>query len=166
MAVADGSALDTAAVVRFAASVVWRAGISTAIDQVELAPRHETVLRNFLLADHEDTQAPDTLFFVVELIAPEAGLPIDQVVIMPYGGLNEEVIFLVYRFAVFGFIFCVVLGALVPDNFDEICFARTKRVLLSDGRVLLPHLAEMFQKVEATGGVRRSQKARRRPPSR
>lgn len=160
MAVADASALDVAQLVRFGASVVWRASASRTMEKVDLGPTHSERIAAFLLGS-ETAPLPDTAFLLVELISPDDDLPIDEVIIPPYGGMNDE-IFLQYRFALFGMVFYLIAGNLVPRGFDAACLARTGRVILSDGRRLLPDIAEMFGKALANGGLRRGRRAERK----
>ncbi len=145
--VADGTPLpEPEKIVLFATSVVWRASVSTRFPKVSLGSRYEQDFREYLQGK---ATMPSNVRLLVQLIDPKAGPRSDRLVVHPEskrdGGHH------VHQFAVFGMHFYVAVGGQLPTICDQFCFAKTKRVLVSDGRMLLGPAAKSATSAQHKG---------------
>ena len=77
-------------------------------------------------------------------------MPIDEFCIAPYGGSlpsGEQS----YAFAVFRMVFQVIVAAAEHASFREACIDRSRRMVMSNGAMLLPDIAATFAAVRARG---------------
>lgn len=156
MKVLNLSALDVAQLVRFAASVFWRASISFRLPRVSLGA-YEEPFREFLLGTALDF--PQAARLTVHLVRPTDGTRLDRVVALPYSGREDG--YRVHRFAVFGFLFGMFVGGKLPELIDELCVVRTNRAVVNGDAMLRPGITEAFQRVRAVGALARRGVARR-----
>lgn len=142
LVVADASALDTDSIVRFAVSLIWRASQSAHFPLVSLGKRYHRVFARYLLDDTVPASSlpPKTRLIVRFYASPKSSGRVDHVGIPPFSG-NVRGRYHQHECAGFGMHFTLAVGSELPEPFDEICFAATKRVLLSDDAHLREKLA-------------------------
>jgi hypothetical protein len=135
---ADGAALGQE-LGRFAASVVWRASVSTVLAEVDLGP-YEEQFRRFLRGE---TEVLDCARLIVQLVDQEdLGMRVDRLGAAPYSyrerGCRE------HQFGVPGFVFTFRVGGLLPPHWVDFCFLRTRRVWVVDGLQMVQAVLERF----------------------
>src|SRR5262249_9524926 len=121
------SSFDNHAIVRFAASVFWRASVSARFPKVTLG-RYEESFRAFLSGS--GSFASDSRL-ILSLIAAN-GSPVDRVTTMPVSwrasAHHHEHVFIVT-----GLHFLLAVGGKVPPAFDLFCIARSRLALVTTG---------------------------------
>ncbi|WP_148712929.1 hypothetical protein [Corallococcus sp. AB030] len=146
----NASALDCEAIAYFAASIVWRASVSTLYSKISLGSKYESKFRDYLLGK---APFPKEARLLVEFIRP-ANLPrIDRVVVMPE--VQREDTSHLYQFCIFGMRFRLLVGRLVPSVFNHASFVETRYVILSDGRDLLSVVADKAKRATRKGRLAR-----------
>lgn len=142
---AEGPLLDRHAVSRFAASVVWRASVSSLYPRVSLGS-YELAFQEYLLGR---SPFPSGARLVVELIRSISGPQVERAVVLPMmanqGGHKT------HEFGVCGFWFRLFVGRRLPDEVEPASFVDTGRVVLSDGARLRDALRTAVQSSERRG---------------
>jgi hypothetical protein len=154
--IGDASMLEHTAIVRFGVAVLWRASVSQAYRDVHLGERYEDALGSYLLRD--DARFPDHARLMVELFASPRDVRHDRLVLSPTS--ENAGAFHVHRFALYGFSFHLVSGALLPAGSDAVCFERTKRALLSDATSLVPSFTSLLPSIAHAPGTLRPPRGR------
>jgi hypothetical protein len=158
---ADASMLNVGAITRFAVSVIWRASASRRwFPTLSLGDRYQRELARYLLDDAASLPSWARLSVDLMRSAPGTGGRVDHVVIAPYpynaGGFH------MHRFAMFGMVFCLAIGRLVPQLLDEMCIATSRRVRLSDDGHIRQILADKIPKLRKHPSLQRWQERRKR----
>ncbi len=127
----DGSALG-AATGHFAASVVWRASVSSVLPKVTLGP-YERQFEAFL---RRDVDVLEDARLILQVVAPRGGtdaarLKVDQLASYPTSFRENR--HRAHQFAVPGLVFTFAVGKSLPPQYDQFCFIRTRTVWLIDG---------------------------------
>jgi hypothetical protein len=131
--------IDGEQLTRFVCSVLWRASITSwrDFDQVSLGPFEER-FRRFLIGEGS---LPDEARLVLKLLSPADDLPVDQ---MAWGPIARvEFGMPAIGFVLFGIDAGIWFAPPSPSLLDEVCYARTGRLFVSDGSELLDALAEL-----------------------
>lgn len=144
--VADLSSLDTEAISRFAASVVWRASASQLFSGVSLGA-HADSFAAYVLTD--GAMLPSSARLLINLLDPPAAPRIDRVVVAPAS--SREGGYHVHHFAMFGMWFRLMVGNAIPRSFDEICLARSRRGVITSGAELTRLVATRAHAVTPKG---------------
>ena len=108
----DISSLQTSALGRFAASVVWRTSVSQLVSSVRLGQRYEDEIASWLR--DPTALSPENVIVFVELLSRADGLPLDKVCYAPL--LASRSPFHTYRFVCFGMAYHVMVGKLYPPH--------------------------------------------------
>lgn len=131
--------IDGELLARFVCSVIWRASITSwrEFDRVSLGPFEER-FRRFLLGE---ASLPEEARLVLKLLAPPGDLPVDQMAWGPIARVEYGMPGI--GFVVFGIDGWLWFAPPSPSVLDEVCYARTGRLLVSNGDELLDALAEL-----------------------
>ncbi len=138
----DSSAVDVAAVTRFASSVFWRSAVFKTVDGIRLGPYGET-FRRYLVGE---SGFPSDAWLMVSVLRKTTGeLRTDRTITTPATGGR------IHRqrnhwFALLGTVFNLGVGNMPPPGALELCFSRTGRVVLGENAELIPMLAGMAER--------------------
>jgi hypothetical protein len=147
--VVDLSVLDVGTLVRFAASVVWRASKSTVhFPGISLGP-YEAAFGAYLLDENPGTPLPDCARLLVQFIDVQTSPRVDRVVVAP--SCSREGSYRVHHFAMFGMWFQMMVGGAIYPAFDEICLSRTGLGVITDGSKLLAVVSDHVRRTTAKG---------------
>jgi hypothetical protein len=150
---AGGSALGTETAY-FAASVVWRASVSS-LSGVSLGP-YEDEFKAFLQG--RETRLEHARL-IVHVIDPDVGRQAIGIASHPAvvsgDGCRE------HQFSVPGMTFTFRVGGTVPPRNDNFCFLRTNRVWLIDGSKLVQYVGKKARAATPLGKQRRARGGRK-----
>jgi hypothetical protein len=142
--------LKTDHVASFGASVLWRASVSTVFPDVSLG-RYEEQFRQYLLGN---TPFVPNAGIVVQLIeAPTA--PIDETIFGPQELAADDPYHKVYRFALWGMLYFIAVGEVVPNSWLELCVACWGRVLVGPCTPMVNAALMSFATAEPKGKLAR-----------
>ncbi len=144
--VGDASNLDVEKIVRFAASVIWRASISTIFPGTTLGAKYNQEFANYLL---KKTQFPIQACLLVDLINPKNIPQVDWVVVYP--GSKKNGPYHCHQFHVFGIWFRLFVAGQFPASLTKFSFLEKKRVLISDGVRLLNFVEPVVKQASLKG---------------
>lgn len=147
---ADASSLDTDAIARFAASIFWRASVSTRFTELTLG-RYEEHFRNFL---RRQAAFPVDARLIATLIRPIDSSPVDQVMTMPAGS-RADGYYHQYIFVVLGIELLLAVGGQIPPAFDDLCLVRTRLVLVSSRGAFTKRMITLGAAATAKGKLAR-----------
>lgn len=147
----DGSAMNTDFIVAFAASVIWRASVSTVFPDVTLGARYEEEFRLYL---EGKTSFPENARVVLQLIDGSEA-PIDEIIISPQTIKSEP--YHIHRFTIAGMMFLVPVGGSLASTstFTQLCLSRTKRLVVGPGTPLLKAVGETLGAAQRKGKLAR-----------
>jgi hypothetical protein len=149
--VVDLSGLDVGKLVRFAASVVWRASKSTVhFPSITLGP-YESAFAAYLLDDDPLTPLPECARLLVQLIDDQTTPRVDRGVSAPWR--SKEGSYHVHHFAMFGMWFQMMVGGAIHPAFDQFCLSRTGRGIVTDGSRLLGLVSGLIGRVTPKGAL-------------
>lgn len=150
--VADASSLDCDAIAYFAASVIWRASISDVFSRVTLGS-YESRLGAYLLGV---APFPSGVLLIVEFMQPVSGPRVDRLIVEPesqrHAGYHH------HAFTMFGMLFRLLVGNVLPDGVKAFSFVDNKVVLLSNGTELLTSVVTRAKAVAPKGALARRQR--------
>ncbi len=146
ISLADATGLEIDHLTYFAVSVFWRADVAQIEPIVTLGAAREP-LRQYLLGK---SQLPADADLFVTLYVPDSNTPrIDRIVAFPATTTESGVER--HDFTACGMRFTLYTGGMVPIPLKTFSFARSKNVLISDGRSLLASAHREVLASPATG---------------
>ncbi len=145
--VADAAALRVDALVRLAASIVWRASVSTTFPDLRLGT-YEPEFAAFLRRESALPAGVGLLFWLLD-----ARTGVGRVLYEPASRRDDGCH--VHRVAFFGFDIMVYVGGALPPFLEDHCFARTNRVIISDGASQYEQVASAMRTSERKGWLAR-----------
>jgi hypothetical protein len=121
----DASALDIDKIVSFAASVFWRASVSSVVPDFSLGGKYDEQLRRFLRGE---SRFPQDLRLFFQLLLRDEDLPVDHVMTVPriMRGNGHDV----HMFAGCGMLMGLVGGSDFPSMYDDFCLVRSKAMVV------------------------------------
>lgn len=141
--------IDIDAVLRFAASVIWRASVSTMYTKTKLG-LYEQLFADYLLG-HKSY--PSSSRLLVELIRRTTSIPIDHTIISPESQRDGS--FHIHKFGVLGMVFRLYVGNNIPTEIDTFSFSGNGVVMITDGRWLAESASEIGHESKAKGALAR-----------
>jgi hypothetical protein len=132
----DASALDCASISHFAASVIWRASVSSLYKGHTLGDKYNKDFAAYLLGEKG---FPRNAVLIVETIEPQDLPRVDRLVVPPemtrIGSCH------LHQFCTFGLWFRMMVGNVLPPEVASVSFVDKKLVLRSNGLAVLEAVA-------------------------
>lgn len=121
----DASALDVDKIASFAASILWRASVSSTVPDLSLGARYDEEFRKFL---HGESPFPQNVRLFFQLLLSDEEMPVDKVMTVPRNMHGDGHEF--YIFAGCGMLMGLVVGDNFPTMYDDFCLVRSRTMVV------------------------------------